>query len=88
MLVSMCTRFEQRDKAFTLAFAQGWMITEHAHDLDVRNDVRPTNLVLRRPARWKARVGTRHLDLSPVSEGWRAGDGRLASWQGLLILPQ
>ena len=42
----MCARFEQRDKAFTLAFAHGWPIADDANDLDILKDIRPTNKVI------------------------------------------
>lgn len=42
----MCARFEQRDKAFTLAYAHGWHVADVINNVDVRPDVRPTNRIL------------------------------------------
>lgn len=42
----MCARFEQDTKVFTLAFAHGWLAADDINDVDVRDDVRPTNRVL------------------------------------------
>lgn len=42
----MCARFEQDTKVFTLAFAHGWLAADDINDVDVRDDVRPTNRLL------------------------------------------
>ncbi len=42
----MCARFEQDTKAFTLAYAHGWKVADDLNDVDVRDDVRPTNRLL------------------------------------------